>query len=98
MAQTTTTSSGQFSLNYKDLLKGLVLAVISAVLTALLPLLQAGDFKLNWALIGTVAATTAVSYLLKNFFQAPTVIIENPSKSVVEAVKNDEAEIKVVPK
>jgi uncharacterized MnhB-related membrane protein len=98
MAQTTTTSSGQFSLNYKDLLKGLVLAVISAVLTALLPLLQAGDFKLNWALIGTVAATTAVSYLLKNFFQPPTVIIENPPKSVVDAVKNDEAEIKVVPK
>lgn len=96
--QSTTTTSGQFSLNIKDIVKGLILAVISAVLTALLPLLQAGDFKMNWALIGTVAATTAVSYLLKNFFQEPTIVVANPTKAAVEAVKEGTAKVEVKPK
>lgn len=98
MADQTTTTSNQYSLSAKDMIKGLLLAVISAVLTALLPLLQAGDFKFNWALIGTVAATTAVSYLLKNFFDTPKIVIDNPSKESLEAVKKEEVEVKIVPK
>lgn len=92
----TVVTSSQFSLNVKDLLKGLLFTVINSVLTALLPLLQAGTFKFNWALIGGVAATTAISYLLKNYFSPSEIILKNPAQETVQAVKSGEATVKVI--
>lgn len=65
---TSTVTSGFGKLNIADYSKGALLAVINAVLTTVYTSLSAGSLSFNWKAIGLVAATTAVSYLLKNFF------------------------------
>ena len=59
-----------FSLHTRDLIKGLIIAVISAVITAVVSELQAGT-EVDMTLLkkmGIVAATTFLSYIVKNFF------------------------------
>ncbi len=57
--------SDLWKLKAGDFIKGLVLSVITAVLTLILEVLQTnGDFDLGS--IGTVAAIAFISYLLKN--------------------------------
>lgn len=59
--------SNFLNLNFKDLAKGLVLAVITAVLTYLYEVLQTGDFTIiDWKLVGSTALVAAIGYLFKN--------------------------------
>jgi len=56
-------------LDSNDLLKGLVVAVLAAVLTFLANAFQAPGFafaSMNWGLVGQVALMAGVSYLGKN--------------------------------
>ena len=62
------TTSKLFNLDWKDGAKGLIVAVVSAVLTTIYDSLSKGELKFDWKHIGIVAATTAAAYLLKNFF------------------------------
>ena len=56
-----------FTLKVKDFLKGLIVAVITALLTLILQALQSGTpMSVKWIL--TNAAIALVSYLLKNLF------------------------------
>ena len=57
-------------LNLFDLGKGLIVAVIGAVLTAVLAIVQSGTLPTLADLqkIGIVALTVGISYLLKNLF------------------------------
>ena len=71
----TTNTSGMFSLNIKDVLKGLVMAVLSGVLLPLGAILQTPGFNIlqaNWSQVGSIALTGAVTgliaYLIKNYF------------------------------
>ncbi len=60
-----------FSLNLRDFLKGLLLALLSAVVTFLYEVVQAGtafDAEFFKAL-GIVAVTTLLAYLGKNLFE-----------------------------
>ena len=60
-----------FKLNWNDFFKGLIVAVLSAVITFLYDLVQAGDFVLNAELLNkvlTVSASALLAYLLKNLF------------------------------
>ena len=57
-------------LNLKDLIKGLLLAFITAIITGLYELLQVGAV-LDWVTIKPcllVAVAAALSYLIKNLF------------------------------
>ncbi len=72
----TTTTSEQFSLNWKDILKGGLVAVLSAVLTVVYTTVQADSLSFDWKAIGITAATTALSYLLKNFFTPSATVIK----------------------
>lgn len=72
-------TSQQFKLNLEDLGKGALVSAVSALLTALLALLQSGsqitvnDLKS----IGIVALTSGVAYLAKNFFTpSQTIVVE----------------------
>lgn len=56
---------GLFKLDWKDLVKGAVVSVLASVLTIVLDILNAGT-SLDWKVVGTVALTSFVSYLLKN--------------------------------
>ena len=72
-------TSQQFKLNLEDLGIGALVSAVSALLTALLALLQSGsqitvnDLKS----IGIVALTSGVAYLAKNFFTpSQTIVVE----------------------
>jgi uncharacterized membrane protein YjjP (DUF1212 family) len=58
-------------LNGGDFIKGLVVAILSAVLTTVLDLINSGaDFSnINWKLIATASITAGLAYLLKNLSQ-----------------------------
>lgn len=62
-------NSPTLSLNLPDWLKGLVMAVISAVLVTVQQTLATGGIStIDWQVVGGIALTTGVSYLIKNFF------------------------------
>jgi hypothetical protein len=61
-------TSPLFSLNFKDIAKGLLVAVGGAVIAAVQASLQAGSFTFSWKTMGSVALAAGLSYLGKNFF------------------------------
>lgn len=54
------------NINLNDLGKGLILAVLTSVLTVIYTTVQAGSLSFDWNLIATTALTSALGYLLKN--------------------------------
>lgn len=63
-----------FTLNWNDVLKGLLMAVITPALFLIQQAIENGQFTFNWKQIGMAAIAGGVAYLAKNFFtpQAPT--------------------------
>jgi len=55
------------TLNNKDFIKGLVVAIFSAAVTILYTSIQAGDFVIDWKAIGMAALSAALAYITKNF-------------------------------
>ena len=53
------------TLDVRDVIKGLSVSIISAVLTVILDILQKGSV-IDWKAVGIIALTTGISYLLKN--------------------------------
>lgn len=54
-------------LNYRDLLKGFILAIITAITTYLYEVIKNGDLTtFRWETILTTAVIAAVGYLTKN--------------------------------
>lgn len=75
-------TSPLFSLDFKDLGKGLLVAVGGAVISAIQGSLQAGALTFNWKTICGVALAAGLSYLAKNFFTpAATVTTVNSNQS-----------------
>ena len=56
------------SLNGTDFLKGLLLAVLSPVITIIIQSLNAGSLSFDWKAIATTAASAGLAYLVKNMF------------------------------
>lgn len=90
------TTSKQFTLNTRDILRGLLVAVLSPVFTILLTSLDKGELTFNWKVIGAVALSAALSYVLKNFLSPGTVVIED--EKVAEAVKEGTSKVTVIDK
>ena len=57
-----------FTLNTSDFLKGLIMAVLSTVITIVYQTVEAGSLIFDWKSIGTMALTTALAYIMKNLF------------------------------
>jgi hypothetical protein len=57
-----------FTLDFKDLGKGLLVAIGGAVISAIETSVQAGSLTFNWKTIAGVALASGLSYLAKNFF------------------------------
>lgn len=70
-------NSDLFSINWKDVIKGLVIAVILPVLATIQQSISMGELTFNWRLIGLTAAGAFVSYLIKNFFTDSVKAAEN---------------------
>lgn len=60
--------STALSLNVKDFLRGLILAILAPVLLAIQQSIAAGEVTLNWRTLGLTAISALVAYLIKNFF------------------------------
>lgn len=60
-------------LNLADLAKGLLMAVLTPVVTIVQQSLSAGTLTFNWQAIGLSAVAGGVAYLIKNLFTPPTI-------------------------
>ena len=56
-----------FRLNAADIFKGVVVAVMSAIVGTLYELLQAGSV-IDWKQVGIIGAVAGLGYLVKNLF------------------------------
>ena len=64
-------NSNFFSLNWLDLAKGLLVAVIGAILTGVYQAIQAGSLVWTWLFWQPIILTgvgAGLAYLIKNFF------------------------------
>lgn len=62
------TNSNFFGWNLNDLLKGLIMAVLTPVVTLAYTTVQAGSLIFDWKLLGGAALVGGLAYLLKNVF------------------------------
>ncbi len=59
--------SSFLSLNTKDFVKGLVITVLTSVLSIIYSSLQAGSLTIDWKVILTTGLTSAIGYIIKNY-------------------------------
>jgi hypothetical protein len=57
-----------FTLNTSDFIKGLLMAVLSTVITIVYQTVEVGSLVFDWKAIGTMALTSALAYIMKNLF------------------------------
>lgn len=88
MAQETkvTSTAGIGTLNWRDVINGLLVAVLGAGLTTVQQLLMEGG-KIDWKVVGIAALTAGVGYLIKNIFTPASV-------RIIGVQKEDMAEVK----
>ena len=60
------------NLNSSDFIKGLIMAVLTTVITVIYQTVEAGSLIFDWKSIGTMALTTALAYIMKNLFTNST--------------------------
>lgn len=93
----TVTTSNQFTLNSRDVLKGLIMAVILPVLTIIQTSVSNGELTFNFKAIAIAAISGFIAYIIKNFLSPAEIVITNPPKETVDAVKEGSAEVTVNP-
>ncbi len=65
-------NSNFLSLNWRDIAKGLLMAVLTPVVVVIQQSLESGIFVFDWKSIGLASLSGRVAYLVKNFFTKPT--------------------------
>jgi len=60
------------NLNTNDFIKGLIMAVLSSVITVVYQTVETGSLTFDWKAIGTIALTSALAYIMKNLFTNST--------------------------
>jgi hypothetical protein len=85
--------SPRFTLQVRDFLKGLLVSVLTSVIVVVQSTIEQGSLTFNWKQIGMVAVGSAVAYLAKNFFSAPTVVTtyktNEQAVNVAENIKDE---------
>lgn len=65
-------TSAFLSLDFKDLAKGLLMAILTPALLIVQQSLDLGSLTFNWKQIAMASVAGAVAYLVKNFFTGNT--------------------------
>jgi large-conductance mechanosensitive channel len=91
----TVTSSKQFTINFRDVLKGLIMAVILPVVNVIYQSIEAGSFEFDWKRIGLLAAGGFIAYIIKNFLTPAEVVVTGVKAETIDAIKDDTAEVKI---
>jgi hypothetical protein len=88
----------RYSLNTADFLRGLAVAVGTAVLVLLQQMISTSPVVINWGQLGIAASSAAVAYLLKNFLTDDVLkaksTLKQAATSVTEARKVENIETK----
>lgn len=67
------------SLQWRDILKGLLIAVLSPVFTVITQSISQGVLTFDWRAIGLTALSAGMAYIAKNFFEpTQTIILVKP--------------------
>lgn len=61
--------SKQFTLEWRDVLKGLIMAILTPVMVIIQQSLEAGKWEFHWQQLGMAAVGGGVAYIAKNFFE-----------------------------
>lgn len=91
----TVTTSKKFNLTLSDWVKGLIVAVITPVITIIMTSLQAGNLVFDWKAIGITALAALLAYITKNWLTPAKITITGASNEVVEKVKEGDIDVKV---
>ncbi len=67
-------TSGLFKIDWADTLKGVLVAVIGAIITPITESLNAGIFVFDWKHILAGGLTAGLAYIVKNFFTPAKVV------------------------
>jgi hypothetical protein len=59
-------NSSIFTLNTNDFIKGLIIAVLTSVVTIVYQTVSTGSLAIDWKDIATVALSSALGYIMKN--------------------------------
>lgn len=65
-------TSNFLSLNWKDVFKGLIMAILTPVVFLIQETIETGDLNFDWKKIAIAAFSGCVAYLIKNFFSPST--------------------------
>ena len=61
-------NSSFLTLNTRDFVKGLFIAVITAVITVVYTTIQTGTLSFDWKVISTTELSAYLAYIMKNLF------------------------------
>lgn len=70
-------TSNFLSLNWQDVLKGLIVAILTPIVVVIQQSLEAGIFVFDWKSIGLAALSGGVAYLTKNLFTTSKIVQQN---------------------
>lgn len=70
-------TSPLYSINWRDIAHGLIIAVGTPVLVAAQRLLDAGKIDFSWKTLAMAGVAGGVSYIIKKFFTPQTQIVES---------------------
>lgn len=84
------TFSKLFTLNVQDWIKGLLVAVLGAVVSVIETSITAGSFDFDWQGIWKVALAAGLAYLSKQFFTGtPKVVQIDSTKTDIIDIRTD---------
>ncbi len=72
------TTSNLYAINWQDVAKGLLMAVLTPVFAIITQSVQAGNLTFDWKVIGGAALAGFLAYLTKNFFSPPVSSSNSP--------------------
>lgn len=84
------TTSKIFTINRLDILKALIMAILTPALVIIQSSLDAGKLNFNWKAIGMAAVAGGGSYILKNFFSQTKVIVKGVPPDMVDIIQSNE--------
>lgn len=87
--ETKVIESKQGSLSIRDFLRGLAIAVGTAVLGLIAQVVESGSLDFDWKAIGVAALSAAIIYLGKNWLVEPpkTIVISDSNATAKEVTK-----------
>ncbi|HMI03744.1 MAG TPA: hypothetical protein VK541_14770 [Pedobacter sp.] len=81
--------SKKFELQWRDAIRGFIVAAITAALVVVQSSIESGSLVFNWNQIIMAAVGGGVAYLLKNWLLEPAKVITTTNNEQVEKVKSD---------